>query len=278
MKADTNAKKLAQNAEYKEALLSASSVPEAFPGYLETCARAASDTEFFADFRRSQIIVRIIEGNKDDRWQDPEGFIDYVVRNNPELIPYFPAFRTSDDLGGPILCTLEPHGKFSCATTRYVYHLAMMKNLFATLDGMRIVEIGPGYGGECKIIHDVFRPASYTLVDLPAPLMLAMTFLENFGLDEIQYLTMEELADTAEYDLVISQYAFTECRKEVEQIYLDKILKNARCGYLLCNWMTADVGFQQLSKEELLSSIPGSRDLPHFPAQEGSFTMAWGHG
>ena len=75
--------------------------------------------------------------------------------------------------------------EISATTARYIKNLSDLINLFGSLDGMRIAEIGGGYGGLCKIISDQFELDSYTLFDLPDCLDLSKKFLDNFGIDNV---------------------------------------------------------------------------------------------
>jgi len=52
-----------------------------------------------------------------------------------------------------------------------------MIELFGLLDDAKIVEIGGGYGGQCKIIYDCFEPISYLMIDLGELLKLQEKYL-----------------------------------------------------------------------------------------------------
>jgi hypothetical protein len=38
------------------------------------------------------------------------------------------------------------------------------------------------------------------------------------------------------YDLILSNYAFSECKKEFQDEYLERVLRPATRGYLTCNY------------------------------------------
>ena len=58
------------------------------------------------------------------------------------------------------------------------------------------------------------------------------------------------------YDLLISNYAFTECVKEVQDSYIEKIIKICKRGYITGNFDPKNnlVGGYHL--EELIKKIP----------------------
>jgi hypothetical protein len=67
-----------------------------------------------------------------------------------------------------------------------------------------------------------------------------------------------------DYDLFISNYAFTELRREIQDVYLEKIIKNSKRGYITYNEITPD-SFNTYKKDELLKLLPNSRTIPDKP-------------
>nr|WP_302184702.1 putative sugar O-methyltransferase [Planktothrix pseudagardhii] len=129
------------------------------------------------------------------------------------------------------------------------------------LDNCNICEIGVGYGGLCRIISSYFHVKSYTLVDLKPVLLLAQRYLDHFPLNTtLIYKTMNELRKDS-YDLVISNYAFTEIRREVQQVYLEKVLLSAKRGYITYNEINPE-DFNSYTKEELIEILPQIRVKP----------------
>nr|CAD5980366.1 Putative methyltransferase [Planktothrix pseudagardhii] len=63
------------------------------------------------------------------------------------------------------------------------------------------------------------------------------------------------------YDLVISNYAFTEIRREVQQVYLEKVLLSAKRGYITYNEINPE-DFNSYTKEELIEILPQIRVKP----------------
>jgi hypothetical protein len=242
-------------------------------GFQEECELATSNDETFANFRRLQSIVDIIDTVGGSLGAE---CLDLAEQLNPTVVASYDRFRSSDACGNPELHQMGSRGGFSGVTARYIYFLTEIESLFGSLEGKSIIEIGGGYGGQCKIVHDLFKPAAYTLVDLPHVLKLAKRFLHSFGIDDVQYKTADELADGQHYDLVISNYAFTECRKEVQAQYLEQILTRSTWGYLKCNVLKKAASLPQYSKQELLSSVQGSEELPHLPEYPRTWTWCWG--
>ena len=148
--------------------------------------------------------------------------------------------------------------------------------LFRNLDGQRIVEIGGGYGGQCFVIHSGARPASYTLVDLPEPLKLQRRYLEALGVKGVTFAVPSELDPSEEYDLVVSNYAFSECRGDAQEDYLTTVLRPASRGYVTCNWITPPE-FRSYGWQELLAAVPGSKFVDEEPLTgAANAILVWG--
>ena len=126
--------------------------------------------------------------------------------------------------GNPKVSEYQSFGKISSTTLRYIKVLSDLKNLFGNLDGFNICEIGVGYGGQCRVINCYFSPSVYCFVDIKPALMLAQRFLDNYIIPSIlSYKTMNELERT-NYDLLISNYAFSELHRKIQDVYLEKVI------------------------------------------------------
>jgi hypothetical protein len=133
---------------------------------------------------------------------------------------------------------------------------------------MRIVEIGGGYGGQCAIISRFFNPALYTIVDLEPCLKLTRRYLDSLGIHGVNYVTMRELDETytkGGFDLVISNYAFSELSRSVQDEYVSKIISGASRGYFLCNFSTHTWEKEQYSEYEMMNLRPDSFVFKKYP-------------
>lgn len=130
--------------------------------------------------------------------------------------------------------------------------------LIGSLDGMDIVEIGSGYGGQSKILFDVYNIKSYTYIDLEEVLFLAKKYISNFEINaELNFISYVDFVKhiKEKYDLIISNYAFSECEKNIQLEYINAVLNNSSNGYLLCNDISNMHNIDSLTKKELLASI-----------------------
>ena len=224
--------------------------------YPDFCLKAGSSYRVFKNFRRHPVYNEILEHTDKNLGQK---YLDEIVRQ-PEFIERMEAFKRNDDWGNPKKCRYDSVGLISPSTLRYIKVLADLNKLFDSLNGKVICEIGAGYGGLCRVINAWFKPRKYYLVDIKPALILAQRYLDNYVIHSaLAYKTMNEL-EINQYDLVISNYAFTECPREIQDVYLSKVILNSRCGYITYNENT-----WSYKKEELIRMIPNSAVMDEIP-------------
>jgi hypothetical protein len=228
-------------------------------GYPEFCQRAAQDASVFAGFRRDELYMSIL--GLDASW----GPIYFeAIPPGSAAAGLIPELAEWDDMiGDPIRVTL-PNGVMIAPTTlRYLKVADDLARLFGAFAGADVCEIGVGYGGQCRVLDALWPLRSYTLVDLRPVLSLAERFLSHFPLYcELRLRTMNELAVQA-YDLVISNYAFSELTGRIQQAYVHKAVATTPRGYVLFN----DLGSAEragMTAEELCE-LTGGRLLPEEP-------------
>lgn len=200
--------------------------------YREICRLASQDDAVFKIFKKHKDYRNVLEHVTQKQGQ---AYSDIIKKEGKDFLSYFPKFKENDKFGSPVTFHYRV-GKFSPTTLRYIKVLVDLKNIFGSLNGMDIIEIGGGYGGQCKIISDLFKFKSYTLVDLDVVLLLAQKYLTKLGVKKVNFLKPDEIRKKKEYDLIISNYAFSECTKEIQDKYINKILNKAKRGYITYNY------------------------------------------
>ena len=227
------------------------------------CEQAASDDAIFAHFKRNPAYRRILEHVS---YKIGRKYLDIIADENPQLLDLLEKFRENDKYGDPITYDFSNIGNFSPTTLRYAKVLSDLIKEFGSLEKLKIIEIGGGYGGQCKIISDVFKFSSYSLVDLYPCLKLSKKYLDKLGLKNVNYWTINDLPENQDYDLIISNYAFSECTKTIQEIYLEKIINKSLRGYMTCNFISFFGGVGSYSKKELITKISHTtRLLPEKP-------------
>lgn len=200
--------------------------------YTEFCTRAACDPLIFSDFRHHPMCTAIIETVSKEQGQK---YLDFINEKRPEIKPYLQHFKTNDSIGNPQTYSYQGLGDIAPTTLRYIKVAADLQHFFGSLDGCSIIEIGGGYGGQCKILAELFHLKNYVVVDLPDTLALAEKYLTAQGIQNVSFVTPDTHIMDQEFDLVISNYAFSECTYRMQTQYIKEILAKAKRGYLTCN-------------------------------------------
>lgn len=121
-------------------------------------------------------------------------------------------------------------------------------DLFGTMYGLSICEIGGGYGGQAKDILDRYILTRYHIIDLLEVCELQRRYLKDLPVECFTEPTGQE------YDLVISNYAISEIPDN--KLYIDEILRKSKRGYITCN-----TDFVKLDwPHKRLPDIPGERE------------------
>ena len=242
--------------------------------YLKVCHDAATDEKTFKTFKSHPDYNVMLEHVS---FLQGQGYLFEINKECPSLLEHITKFATNDQIGNPRTYHVKEIGTdMSPTTLRYVKVLADLSNIFGVLDNMRIVEIGVGYGGQCKIINDITELMSYTLVDLPEVLTLATKYLSVFGIKNVITKNPEDDMEDG-YDLCISNYAFTEVDRHYQDIYAEKIIKHSTRGYVTCNFFGQRGGDGAMSKEEIAALRPNGRFIPEKPSTApNNVIYTWG--
>jgi hypothetical protein len=197
--------------------------------YLDLCRRAVEYDEVFANFRHMAPMDMIVENSPfKSGWE----YFDTIYEKFNWLLKHMDKFKTSDTFGRPKMFRYSS-GEFSPTTLRYIKTLGDLHKFFGPLDGMRIAEIGGGYGGLCKIIHDVYKPDKYIIYDLPIVQNLQTRFLEHFSIKPIFY-DSEFIAPPI--DLLIAMYSWSELSHDLQNEYLTNVISKAKNCYIMMNY------------------------------------------
>ncbi|MGI9659181.1 MAG: putative sugar O-methyltransferase [Gaiellaceae bacterium] len=249
-----------------------SSIADKTP-YTSFCREASQRADVFATFRRAPVYNQILEHTTEAQGSE---YLDVILRRYAHLAEHFEAFRGNDRVGAPRTFEYGEHGAFSPTTLRYIKVLGDLERLFGDLGSMHFVEIGVGYGGQCRIIDAYGGFGSYCLVDLAPCLDLAHAYLDEFETtDAVRYCTMEDIDEALDGDLLLSNYAFSECTRAIQQTYLEKVLLRCARGYLTGNAISP-ARFRSFTQAELLDRLPDAAVEPEDPkTHDGNYVVVW---
>ena len=243
----------------------------------DTFCSNALNSKMFHQFRRLNKLKTIV-----DTVTYEQGFLylSHIEKNYPFLIKDFPSFFKNDEVGSPIRFTYS-YGTFCPTTLRYIKTAGDIQSLFPVEQPLTIVEIGGGYGGLCRILHELLPIKKYIIIDLPYALQLTKKYLDYFHLKNVEFLSFENLSQDIFCDLLISNYAFSECTKKYQKLYFEKVLQHANSGYMICNFISNAFQVNSLTKEQTFHlfqqhQIP-YQIYPEIPrTHPQNFLMTWG--
>jgi putative sugar O-methyltransferase len=233
--------------------------------------QAHTDTHIFNKFRRSHVLIEALDHVS---LEDAKKYLIEIEKMSNFRPEFKEALRQLDSLGKPIKFWMRPHGLYSSTSIRYLKVYLDLNLLFGNLDSFRIVEIGVGFGGQAQIISSLSNPSTYTLLDLPPVLELSKKILDINSIGtKFDYLDGRNPVEI-DSDLVISNYAFSELNKVTQNLYLERVLLNAKRGYVTWNNLS-EKQLGGISLAELIREIPNSQILPEVPLTHPGNCIVW---
>jgi putative sugar O-methyltransferase len=167
---------------------------------------------------------------------DGKKYLELINKTRKHSVDEINQFKINDIFGSPRKFHYQNLGCISPTTLRYIHVATDIHSRFEMSQIKRIVEIGAGYGGQISILDsmDVKKINKYFVFDLPNVQTLIKQYLSHIRQIEVNYLNIEVFRKR-EFDLVISNYAFSELPLELQKKYLEKVLLSSKNGYLLMN-------------------------------------------
>jgi putative sugar O-methyltransferase len=205
-------------------------------------------------------------------------YLSRIAEIDPTILSNIEDFKQNDTIGNPRRYKFPGVGEISPTTLRYVSVAAEIRTLFGGTGQKSIVEIGAGYGGQCSILNKLDYFQNYTIYDLPKVQKLIRSYLDENRISQVSY--PEQISTpNSKYDLVISNYAFSELPRRIQVHYLENVLIHSRNGYMIMN--SGDINKTgrsagKMTLQELLAKIPNARVLPEIPKTgPDNYVLVW---
>jgi hypothetical protein len=243
--------------------------------YVAFVQKAVSDYETFRNFKRHPSYRSVLEHTTEE---EGAKYLAILREEGAHILAEIERLRANDGIGNPFTFVYPDIGRISPSTLRYMKVASDLYRLFGGDLGEKIAEIGVGYGGQTFVNDRVFAIRECHLFDLPPVLQLASRFLESFILSGSYRLSsLNQHAGDERYDLVVSNYAFSEFPETLQRAYVAKILSKARRGYLTMN-TGREKTKNKLSVAELRDLLPPFEILEERPQTAATnYILVWGH-
>jgi putative sugar O-methyltransferase len=245
--------------------------------YVASVQNAISNYGSFLRFKRDPRYQAILEHTSKDQG---EAYLEIINKETPSFIDCIEVFKDNDRIGGAVTYQYKGVGQISPSTLRYIKVASDLKYLFGNSISGRIAEIGVGYGGQLLILDKVFRFSQYDLFDLPPVLVLASKYLEAHVLNSAyNATTLNQCVGNVEYELVVSNYAFSELPSKLQMRYLSKVISKSKRGYMIMNSGKEDSVYRvdKMQLSELQKHLPPFQVIDERPlTAAGNYVIVWG--
>lgn len=240
--------------------------------YLTLCKLAAREDKYFKKFRSCESYRAILENVDGDAGEKLVKVIGDLGRSVADFSKLW-----HPEIGKPYKYHVANLGAVSPTEIRYSKVICELELFFGPLDGFSIAEIGVGFGGQGGQILETYPVDGYEFIDLEEPLQLVKRYLEKINAPGKKIFTNPLSVQGIKRDLVISNYAYSELNRELQELYLDKVISNSARGYVIYNHITPS-HYKTMSAEEFSSRIKGSEILEEKPlSHPGNVLIVWGH-
>lgn len=248
--------------------------------YVQFVEKAAINYKDFLNFKINPSYNYILEHVTKELGQS---YLDIIKQEFPKLIDNYDIIKKNDIVGNPNVYEYNNIGTTSPTTIRYAKVASDLKKYFGKNIGEKVCEIGVGYGGQCLVLDTVFDIDEYYLLDMNPVLKLVERYLECFLLKaKYECRTLNQTTKHGEWDLCISNYAFSELPIDMQLKYIEKILFKSKKGYLTMNsgneinnphYNTNHLNVSQLQK--LLPPFSIIEEIPL--TRQGNYIIIWGN-
>jgi putative sugar O-methyltransferase len=241
-------------------------------GYLTICQLASQEEKYFRKFRSCSSYRAILE-NVDA--QSGQAIVEAFQYYGKDVKKFSKLWH--NEIGNPYKYHLKGLGYVSPTELRYSKIIVELEILFGNLDQYSISEIGVGFGGQGGQILQNFKVKNYEFIDLPEPLALVERYLSEIRqLDMAKFTSPTEL-ESGTRDLIISNYAFSELNRELQEYYFEKIISRSKKGFVIYNHITPE-NYGTMTAEDFASRISGSEIFEEIPlSHPGNVLVVWGH-
>lgn len=245
--------------------------------YVVAVKEAISNYDSFIKFKLDPRYTEILEHASVKQGAE---CLEIIKLDSPNLISRMQEFKENDLVGGATTHNYDQIGPISPSTLRYVKVASDLKKLFGENINGNIAEIGIGYGGQLLISDKILRFDEYHLFDLPPVLDLASKYLECHILNNSYHaFTLNQHNGKIEYELTVSNYAFSELPSKLQIRYIEKIISKSKRGYLTMNSGLPNSAFQhdKLSLAELEKLLPKFDIIAECPlTHPDNYIIVWG--
>ena len=231
----------------------------------------------FDNFKTNKAYRSILEHVSEDQGA---AYLEILrTRNDGMLEMGLSTVLKSDYIGNPIKYNYTGVSiPLSPTTLRYLKVTSDLKTLFGIKLG-NVAEIGGGYGGQTLVNDQLLSVDQVKIFDLTIVNKLIDRYLNSHLMNGAFKTTFINNEKPCDYDLVISNYAFSELPTDVQKVYIRKVLSKSLRGYLTMNsGLGCPRSRGKLSLSELRDELPNFEVFEESPlTSDYNYIICWGH-
>jgi hypothetical protein len=239
--------------------------------YSNLCESALYDEDTFEFFRSFEIYRDVLE--------HVPHFVAATyaaeLRKSPNREELKNLMRIIDSVGSPWKFNYKYFGQVSPTAMRYVHFANEISRLFPGINPQHICEIGCGFGGQAIALKKTFDFKKVTFVDLPSVLSLTKKSISTSKVEMQSNFMHPDESNSAVFDFLISNYAFSELSREYQDLYLKNYVSKSKAGFMAWNPLSFE-NLDGYSLSELLDLIPYSKAQREVPSTyPGNHYIYW---
>jgi hypothetical protein len=229
----------------------------------------STNNDSFSNFKQNTSISNVMKLSSNEELT--RSFEDRLISQYFTLFESLPweLFSEEDSVGTPILIStpkLEPYiSNLSHSTMRYilyaldVYYFLLKQYKNNLPSSLSIVEVGCGYGGQCKILSNILSAfgvsdIKYHLIDLSEVLLLSRKYLNCPNITNESSVIYTTPAN--KYDLFLSLSHLETMSVQNQDTYIREYFNKSLMSYIV--WNNKDLNPTFSTKFNMIDTIPKS--------------------
>jgi putative sugar O-methyltransferase len=198
----------------------------------------------------------------------PQNYIELIEKN-----------KANDLFGNPYEYQYPGVGRVSPTTLRYISTAIDICETIRLNKESVVAEIGVGYGGQAAIFERMYGIRNYSAFDLPSVIQLSNLYLNRVN-SKLKFTSTGLSSDNnTTWDVVISNYAFSELHRDLQLSYIEHVIAKSKSGYMIMNSGRSNITGRsegKLSLNEIRNYIPNLQVKEEVPLTgPDSYIIYW---
>ena len=225
--------------------------------YEQQLSRLLKSKKRLSDFRRKYDYREILEHVT---YTQGKSYLEQIQEYSPQnYIELIEKNKANDLFGNPYEYQYPGVGRVSPTTLRYISTAIDIFEIIRLNKESVVAEIGVGYGGQAAILERMYGIRNYSAFDLPSVIQLSNVYLNSVN-SKLKFTSSGLSSDkNTTWDVVISNYAFSELHRDLQLSYIERVIANSKSGYMIMNSGRSNITGRsegKLSLDEIRNYIP----------------------